>query len=58
MEWGPSPRVTVGRILTTALLIAVVGAVVVVVAPPQGRDAPPILALELSGFTLRHRMSP
>lgn len=57
-EWPLSPRVTGRRVLTTVLLVAVVGAVVVVVAPPQGRDAPSILALKLSGFTLRQRVSP
>lgn len=38
--------------LTAVLLVAVVGTVVVVVAPPQGRDAASVVALKLSGFAL------
>lgn len=46
-----NPRGETGRPLTAVLLVAVVGAVVVVVASPQGRDAASVLALKLPGFT-------
>lgn len=44
-------------VLTTVLLVAAVGAIIIIIASPQGRDAPSVLALKLPGFTLRLRMS-
>ena len=39
-------------LLTAALLVAVVRAVVVIVAPPETRDAPPVVTPELARLTL------
>lgn len=41
--------------LTAVLFVAVVRAVVVIVAPPDGGDAPPVVALKLSILTLIRR---
>lgn len=46
-----NPRGKTGGPLTAVLLVAVVGAIVVVITSPQGRDAASVLALKLPVFT-------